>query len=72
MRKTSRSSPYWQTVCKCTLLPWLANLGNPVMIPHIQGRKTGSHDKTVERGRERGGERAHAQRNAKYTQEMAH
>ena len=69
MPKTSRSSPYWQTVHKQSLLPWLANLGNPVMMPHIQGRKTGSHDKTVEKGKDRGGETSSekspcAQRNA--------
>ena len=39
------------------------------MMPHIQGRKTGSHDKTLEKGNERGGKTSSekspcAQRNA--------
>ena len=30
---------YWQSAPRWRLLPWLANLGNLAMRPHVEGRK---------------------------------
>ena len=34
--ETSRSFHYWQPAPRWRLLPWLANPGNPAMIPHVE------------------------------------
>ena len=34
--ETSRCFHYWQPAPRWRLLPWLANPGNPAMIPHVE------------------------------------